>query len=425
MIKIKNRALFTTTIIVVILAGCSKSNSIVGDKTQSPETKYLAVIYNISPTIGVPNTVVKITGSDFNTAFGNNTVTLNGLNIPVNSVTDKEIVVTIPPNASKGNLIVTSGTTVMTSPQQFTVLSGAMSTVSDYRATSYAIDHIAIDRDGIIYGNNNNSIYKIASTPPFTLFAGGTSDFTSIAAILVKPIGDLYVANLGNFNIAKVTPTKQTSVFAGSTEGYVDATGTAAKFSSPTNIAVDGIGNVYVTDLHRIRKITNAGVVTTLAGSDVDGNFDGKGTAAQFGFMAGITSDIDGNVYVTDKKYLNVRKITPDGVVTTLAGSGTAGLADGVGATAQFNNPKGIAIDQSGNVFVTDENKSLPVFEIRVINKLGWVSTLIKGNSSTGVINGPTASAAVNSANGLTFDPAGNLYIVNTGANVISKVTFQ
>lgn len=425
MIKIKNRTLLATAIFAVILGACSKSNSIVGDKTQSPETKYLAVIYNISPIIGVPNTVVKITGSDFNTAFGNNIVTLNGLNVPVNSVTDKEIVVTIPPNASKGNLILTSGTTVITSPQQFTVLSGTMSTVSDYNATPYAIDHIAIDRDGIIYGNNNNSVYKIAPTPPFSLFAGGTSDFTSIAAILVKPIGDLYVANLGNFNIAKVTPAKQTSVFAGSTEGYVDATGTAAKFSSPTNIAVDGIGNLYVTDLHRIRKITNTGVVTTLAGSDVDGNIDGKGTAAQFGFMAGITSDIDGNVYVTDRKYLNVRKITPDGVVTTLAGSGTAGLTDGAGATAQFFNPKGIAIDQSGNVFVTDENKSLPVFEIRVINKLGLVSTLIKGTSNTGVVNGAIASAGVNSPNGLTFDQAGNLYIVNTGANVISKVTFQ
>ncbi|MBC7398792.1 MAG: hypothetical protein H7289_02515, partial [Mucilaginibacter sp.] len=115
----------------------------------------------------------------------------------------------------------------------------------------------------------------------------------------------------------------------------------------------------------------------------------------------------------------------PDGVVTTYAGNGTAGLADGPGTTAQFSHPTLLAFDLAGNLFVADSNPLLPVYEIRMVNRLGSVSTFLKGTSNSGVINGPASTASVNLADGMTFDPAGNMYIVNTGANIISKVTFN
>src|SRR5690606_18590713 len=155
------------------------------------------------------------------------------------------------------------------------------------------------------------------------------------------------------------------STFAGSGEtGFADGVGTAAEFFGPHGIAIDATGNLYVADLgnHVIRKITPDGTVTTLAGSGIAGFADGVGTAAQFSGPQGIAVDAAGNIYVADQATQRIRKITPAGVVSTLAGSGVhvpfagvaGGFADGDGATAKFHLPKGVAVDASGNVFVAD-----------------------------------------------------------------------
>jgi hypothetical protein len=332
---------------------------------------------------------------------------------------------TIPANATTGKLELTSGSTVITSTVNFNVLSGTVSTFFDL-GTNH-LEHISIDGRGNIYGESSKLIYKISPIDGITTYAGLNNEFIALWGSVVDPVfGDVYVSDRGSFNVKRITTDKIFSIMAGNgLEGIVDGQGLAAKFVAPTGIAMDQKGNLYVNDTHRVRKISTSAEVTTLAGSGTDGNVDGKGAAAQFGSLEGIAVDGEGNVYVSDTKFLNIRKITPDGVVTTLAGNGTPGFTDGAGATAQFNRPRGLAVDPAGNVFVTDENSLLPLFEIRVINKLGAVTTLLKGTSSTGIINGPTNGASTNAPDGMTFDSSGNLYISNTGANVISKVTFK
>jgi len=167
------------------------------------------------------------------------------------------------------------------------------------------------------------------------------------------------------------------STLAGSgTVGFADGTGTEARFSYPGRVAVDSEGNVYVVDHgnHRIRKITPAGVVSTLAGTGTRGHADGTGTEAQFDYPTGVAVDSEGNVYVADHGNHRIRRITPAGVVSIFAGS-TEGFADGIGTEAQFNYPTGVAVDSSGNVYVADSVNH----RIRKITPAAVVSTFSGG----------------------------------------------
>ena len=137
----------------------------------------------------------------------------------------------------------------------------------------------------------------------------------------------------------------------------VDGVGTAARFASPRGIALDNEGNIYIADQnnHAIRKITPSGRVTTLAGNGTAGYADGVGKSARFNQPLAIAVDAEGNVYVSDNYNHRIRKISPAGLVTTVAGSGTAGNLNGVGVSAAFNRPYGLWVDPSGNViYVAD-----------------------------------------------------------------------
>uniref|UniRef100_UPI003743F19A hypothetical protein n=1 Tax=Psychroflexus aurantiacus TaxID=2709310 RepID=UPI003743F19A len=225
------------------------------------------------------------------------------------------------------------------------------------------------------------------STSGFADGTGRSAQFSKPYGVAVDASGTVYVADYNNHRIRKTTPAGVVSTLAGSTQGFADGTGSSAQFSKPYGVAVDASGNVYVADFnnHRIRKTTPAGVVSTLAGS-TSGFADGTGSSAQFSKPYGVAVDASGNVYVADFNNHRIRKTTPAGVVSTLAGS-TQGFADGTGSSAQFNYPIGVAVDASGTVYVADANNH----RIRKITPAGAVSTL--AGSTYGFADGTGISA--------------------------------
>jgi DNA-binding beta-propeller fold protein YncE len=192
--------------------------------------------------------------------------------------------------------------------------------------------------------------------------------------IAVDGDGNIFVADGITNRICKVTPQGLVSTLAGTGErGNRDGEGTVAQFRYPSRVAVDGDGNIIVADCHNhlIRKIMPQGLVSTLAGTSEEGHRDEEGTVAWFNFPSGIAVDEDGNVIVAGSNNESIRKITPQGLVFTIAGTGEEGHRDGEGTVAQFNSPCGIAVHGDGNSIVADSGNR----RIRMTTPQGLVST--------------------------------------------------
>ncbi|HEY6142187.1 MAG TPA: gliding motility-associated C-terminal domain-containing protein [Flavobacterium sp.] len=294
---------------------------------------------------------------------------------------------------------------------------------------------LALDNSKNLYvaAGFNFKIRKITPTGVVSTFAGnifpGSVDGTGTAAsfnvtcgVATDALGYLYVADTNNCKIRKISPTGVVTTLAGSgTIGASDGIGAAASFYYPFGLAVDALGNVYVADNgnSKIRKITPSGVVTTFAGNGATGTADGTGTNAQFYAPYAITIDATGNLYVADAGNLNIRKITPAGVVTTLAGSGVIGAADGTGTASSFNSPVGIAVDNLGNLFVSDRDNN----NIRTITPAGVVTTLV-GSGLMGATDGIGTAASFDAPVGLAVDNSGYLYVSEIGNHKIRKISY-
>jgi hypothetical protein len=252
-------------------------------------------------------------------------------------------------------------------------------------------------------------------------------DLTSVASrpsgVVVDSAHNIYFADADNL-IRMLSPQRKVVTVAGG-DGEardIDGTGTAARFGSPGPMTIDGAGNLYVADLTNVlRKITPAGIVTTLAGmSRVEGTADGVGAAARFSYMTGVVVDNAGNLYVADFPAHTIRKVTQDGVVTTFAGkAGVRGVLDGPGGLARLDSPAGLAIDAQGNIYVSDPVNQL----IRKITKDGVVSTLAGSAGGTGSSDGLGSAARFNMPSCLAIDAAGNLYVWDYGNRLIRKIT--
>jgi hypothetical protein len=297
---------------------------------------------------------------------------------------------------------------------------------------------IGVDGSGNIYVADeiNDTIRKITSAGVVTTLAGeaaaaGSSDgtgsvgrFTAPYGLRVDGSGNIYVADTGNEEIRKVTPAGVVSTIAGTLRhtGSVDGQGAAASFNAPLGVGVDGSGNLYVADYYNdeIRKITSGGAVTTIAGvATIFGFVDGQGTQAEFGGPYDVVADSNGNVYVSDEGNDTIRKITPGGAVTTLAGSPEAGYADGTGAAARLNRPTGVALDKSGNLYVADDNNDT----IRKISPTGIVSTVAGTPGNAGSANGTGSSAQFNGPFRVTVDGSGNLFVSDYSNDTIREIT--
>ncbi|HXC35790.1 MAG TPA: protein kinase, partial [Candidatus Acidoferrales bacterium] len=225
---------------------------------------------------------------------------------------------------------------------------------------------------------------------------------------------------------APPAPAPTIATFAGQpgVKGFADGPALQAQFRIPNNVAADAAGNIYVADTANdcVRKITPAGVVSTVAGLNHSrGNADGSGTnTARFWSPFGIAADATGNIFVADTGNNTIRKISPAGVVTTIAGlAGQAGSDDGVGAAARFRNPWGVAVDTAGDVYVADMSNDT----IRRITPDGRVHTLAGQAGMSGNTDGWGNSARFNNPFGVAVDSAGNVYVSDTANNVIRKIT--
>ena len=198
----------------------------------------------------------------------------------------------------------------------------------------------------------------------------------------------------------------------------VDGTGTGASFWDPVYLAVDASGNVIVSNDNFIRKVSPGGVVSTLAGSGLYAFTDGTGAGASFRAPNGVAFDASGNVIVADTSNHRIRKVTPGGVVSTFAGSGSGAFADGPGTSASFSGPYGIAIDAGGSLFVSDNANH----RIRFVTPGGMVSTLAGSGVGT-FADGTGTNAAFRNPRGVAIDPDGNLIVADTLNNRIRKVT--
>lgn len=289
---------------------------------------------------------------------------------------------------------------------------------------------------GLTLGAASASAESVYEPYLVTTFAGqpgvvGSANGTGTAALFASPsqiavdgADNLYIADTGNHTIRKITPTGVVTTVAGlaGVAGSVNGTGSAARFSSPTGIALDGVGNLYVSDNDNnlIRKVTPAGVVTTVAGlAGVAGSTDGTGSAARFNGPRGIAV-VSGNIYVADRFNNTIRKVTPAGVVTTFAGlAGQKGSANGTGSAARFSQPQGLAADDAGNIYVADTANNT----IRAISPTAVVTTLAGAAGVSGSADGTGSSARFFAPIGIAADDAANLYIADTVNDTIRKVT--
>jgi sugar lactone lactonase YvrE len=282
----------------------------------------------------------------------------------------------------------------------------------------------------IIPGKYNPNGHGVTGTTGVTGGSGTTVSDTSSSALLfsspsdvaIDASGNLYVADYGNNMIRKITPGGALSVLAGNGgAGAVDGTGTAATFNGPTGIAVDASGNVYVADYHNnlVRKITPSGVVTTLAGTVANPADTTSSVLSVFSGPSGVAVDVSGNVYVADSGDNQIKLVSPSGTVTTLAGSGNAGSGDGAGSAATFYNPTGVALDASNNLYVADFLNN----RIRKVSPAGVVSTL--AGDTAGYADGPDTASSFYYPNSLTVDASGNVYVTDEVNNRIRMISPQ
>jgi sugar lactone lactonase YvrE len=297
---------------------------------------------------------------------------------------------------------------------------------------------VAADVTGNVFiaDSGNNRVRMVDRGGIIRTVAGNTTGFSgdegpALSAGLSFPVdvaadalGNIFIADRGNFRVRHISPDGVIHSAAGVSDDGGPAN--AAQLNYPNGIAVDAAGNLFIadTDSQRVRKISPDGIITTVAGNGTSG-FRGDGgpaSLAELSYPAAVAVAGDGHLYIADTRNQRIRRVTPDGIVTTIAGNGLAGFTGdgGVASLAQIDEPHGVAVDGSGNLFIADTNNQ----RVRKVSTDGIITT-IAGNGTTGFSGdgGPAVSAQLASPFGLAADSAGNVFFADSSNSRIRRVS--
>jgi trimeric autotransporter adhesin len=410
------------------LAASAPLNSPCGVAVDSADNLYIADSDN--------HRIRKVTNGGITTVAGDGTAGFGGDNGPaISAQLNNPLAVAVD---SAGNLYIADSGNYRIRQ----VTNGAIATVAgngtagfsgdDGPATSAELsspDDVSVDQAGNLYiaDQLNNRIRKVSNGVIASVAWGETSlgknspatKLNGPTGVAVDVAGNLYIADSGNNRIRKLTNGAMTTVAGGGSNLGDSGPATRAQLDSPSGVAVDSAGNVYIadTDDNRIRKVEN-GVITTVAGGGSSLGENVLATSAQLGSPNGVAVDSAGDIYIADTANDRIRKVT-NGVIATVAGNGTTGFSgdSGPATSAELSGPEGIAVDSAGNLYIADTANN----RIRKVTG-GTITTVAGGGSSFGD-GGPATSAQLHSPAGVAVDLAGNFYVADTGANRIRKVT--
>lgn len=387
-------------------------------------------ITSFTPLSGPKNTQVTVNGTGFSTIAADNIVTFNSIRATVVTATATTLVVSVPRAAGDGKISVSTGGPLATSANdfkfQYTVSTLAGDTARGFadgtgRAARFDAPYAVVidaNNDLLVTDLNNDRVRKITPAGVVTSAFGSNAGLRQPTAITIDAASNIYIADTNTPRIHKITPSGVASILAGGSVGFTDGQGASAKFEYPFDMTADAAGNIYVIDIfnQRLRKITPAGVVSTIAGDGAAGYQDGPALNAQFANPTGVAFDPAGNIYIADGLNYVIRKITPGGIVSTFAGNHTKGLADGPVANAQFGYASKIKFDPAGNMYITDAENN----NVRRITPAGIVSTI--AGSMQGFADGVGANAKFFAPHGIALGADGTIYIVDAGNNCIRKL---
>ncbi len=421
------------------------------------------VIVELLPPGGPIGTVVRISGERFDGQVpANNVVRFNGVEATVLLAQQFRIFARVPAGAASGPVTVTTLSGTATSPGPFTLNPAAIITVAGNGDPVFEGDGgpavaagletpwgVAVDAAGNVFATNsgeqgpvpNHRIRKVDGNAIITTVAGsGPPGFSgdggpATAAQLNYPIGvatdaqgSVYIAERDNHRVRKVDVNGVITTVAGNGTAAFGGDGglaTSAQLNTPVAVVVDAQGNLYIADSHnhRIRRVDPTGVITTVAG-DGTAAFGGDGglaTSAQLNLPSGVALDAQGGLYIGDLENQRVRKVDTGGTMTTVAGDGTAGFGgDGGPATsAQLHDPYGVVVDPQGTLYIADSDNH----RIRKVTPGGTITTV----AGTGAWDfsgdgGPATAAALNYPTGVALDSQGSLYIADRDNNRIRKI---